>query len=116
MKIASAAPNDLVAEYLAARAKRDQAQAHLDEITGRLVKQMENDQRKSFRWTSNGHTHAVTYVHKHSVEIDEKGLRKALTAKVYDKYVKRVLDRPAMEAAMRDGAIDKMTVSPFVSE
>lgn len=109
------APDDLVAEFLVARADRDSAQARLDEVQARLVKQMEADQRKSYRWTADGKSHAVTYVAKGATVIDEKGLRKALTAKVFDKYTKKVLDKRAMETAMDEGVIDPITVSRFVS-
>lgn len=106
---------DLVAEYLTARAERDQAIKRLQEVQDRLIKQMEADQRKSYKWSDGGHTNTVTYVRKRTTLIDEKGLRKALTAKVYDQYTKRVLNRTAMEAAMDTGEVDKVTVSRFVT-
>src|SRR3954468_1030192 len=98
------APNDLVAEYLQARALRDRAERDYQEASARLMKQMEADQRKSFRWTDDGVTRAVTYTQGHTTVIDEKGLRRALKAPVFDKYTKKVLDRKAMEAAMDAGA------------
>lgn len=109
------APNDLVAEYLAARQERDRAQVRLSDLGERLIKQMEADQRKSFRWSADGLAHAVTYVRKHTTVIDEPGLRKALTARVFDKYTVRKLDRRAMESAMDAGAVDPITVSRFVT-
>jgi hypothetical protein len=109
------APNDLVGDYLNARAERDYAQVRLDMIQERLMKQMEADQRKSFRWSVDGVRHVVTYVQSHVTRIDEKGLRRALRAKVFDKYTVRKLDRRAMEAAMDAGVIDKLTVSRFVT-
>lgn len=105
----------LVSEFLAARAARDKAQATLDEVQDRLIKQMERDQRKSFRWTSDGVRRAISYVQATTTVIDEKGLRKALGAKVFDKYTVRKLDRKAMEVAMDDGTIDPVTVSRFVT-
>lgn len=110
------APTELVSEYLVARAQRDAAQVRLDELGERLIKEMESDQRKSFRWNDNGLTRAVTYVVKRTTEIDEPGLRKALTAKVFDRYTKRVLDRKAMETAMDAGQVDPVTVSRFVTQ
>jgi hypothetical protein len=47
--------------------------------------------------------------------IDETGLRKALTAKVFDRFTKRVLDKKAMEAAMDSGLVNPVTVSKYVS-
>ena len=109
-------PDPLLAEYLDARAARDTAQIHLDEIQDRLMKQMYSDQRKSYRWEDDGVRHTVTYVRSSVTRIDEKGLRRALRAKVFDQYTKRVLDRKAMEAAIDAGVIDKVTVAPFVTQ
>lgn len=109
------APNELVAEFLMRRMERDQAQARLDEVQAQLIKQMEADQRKTFRWTSDGLMHAVSYVQKGATVIDEPGLRKALTAKVFDKFTNRVLNKRAMEKAMDAGEIDPVTVSRFVT-
>jgi hypothetical protein len=107
-------PNELVAQYLQARTERDKAQAALDEASARLIKQMEADQRKAFRWKDGSAQHAVTYVQKRTAVIDERGLRKALTAKVFDRYTVKKLDRKRMEEAMDTGAIDPVTVSRYV--
>jgi hypothetical protein len=112
----SEAPNDLVADYLQARMERDKAQAHLDETQARLIKQMEADQRKTYRWQAGGRQHHLTYVQQHTTEIDEKGLRKALTAKVFDKYTQRKLNRKWMEIAMDAGEVDPVVVSKYVSQ
>ena len=106
--------NELVTNYLEARARRDEAQANLDNHTARLIKQMEADQRKSFRWDDDGLRRTVTYKQSHATEINERGLRRALTARVFDKYTKRVLDRKAMETAIDAGEIDPLVVSRFV--
>jgi hypothetical protein len=106
--------NPLVDDYLEARAARDKAQERLDELGERLIKQMEQDQRKSYRWASHGARHTLTYVQSRTTQIDEKGLRRALKAKVFDKYTKKVLDRKAMEAAMDAGEVDPVVVSRFV--
>lgn len=109
-------PNDLVREYLIARAEVDKAQAVLDDAAARLRKQMESDQRKSFSWVNDGVRRRITYVQQYTNVVDEPRLRKALTAKVFDKYTKRVLDRKAMEQAMDAGEIDPITVSRFVQQ
>ena len=108
-------PDPLVGEYLVARVERDKAQAKLDEIQSRLMKQMEADQRKSYRWQADGRAFGVTYVQAHTTVIDERGLRRALTAKVFDRYTKKVLDRKAMESAMDAGQVDPITVSRYVT-
>lgn len=105
----------LVADFLTARQIRDRAQADLDEAQDRLIKQMEQDQRKSFRWTSDGVSRAITYVQAHTTVIDEAGLRKALGAKAFDRYTIKKLDRKAMEKAMDEGKVDPVTVSRYVT-
>ena len=108
--------NELVREYLIARAEMDKAKVRLDEAAGRLIKQMESDQRKSYRWDTDGVRRAITYKQAHRTEIDERGLRRALTARVFDKYTKKVLDRRKMEEAIGTGVIDKVTVAQFASD
>jgi hypothetical protein len=106
--------NPLVNDYLEAKAERDRAQARLDELGERLIKQMEADQRKSYRWDADGVRHNLTYVQGHTTVIDEHGLRKAMHAKPFDRFTKRVLDRRAMEDAMDRGEVDRVLVSRFV--
>ena len=96
-------PNELVADFLIARGHYEKAKMDLEDAQTRLMKQMEADQRKSFRWTTDGVNRNITFVQQQMTIIDEPGLRKALTAKVFDRYTKRVLDRAAMERAMDDG-------------
>jgi hypothetical protein len=107
--------NLLVAQYLEAKTEYERAKAKLDDAQETLIKQMEADQRKNFRWVEEGLEHRLTYVQQHQTFIDEPGLRKALTAKVFDRYTKRVLDRKAMELAMDAGSVDPITVSRFVT-
>jgi hypothetical protein len=108
-------PNELVREYLIARAAMDKAQAQLEEAAARLRKQMESDQRKSFRWEKDGIRRSISYVQQYTINVDEPGLRRALRAKTYDRYTKRVLDRRAMEKAMDSGEVDPVVVSRFTS-
>jgi len=107
-------PDPILTDYLFARREYEAAQTRLSEISERLMKQMEADQRKTYRWAADGASHTLTYVQSHTTEIDEVGLRKALRAKVFDRYTKRVLDRKAMEKAMDAGEVDPVTVSRFV--
>lgn len=112
----SETPNELVADFLRARTLRDKAQADFDEAQARLMKQMEADQRKTFKWDAEGVHHNLTFVQQSMTVIDEPGLRKALTAKVFDKYTTRTLNRKAMERAMDEGKVDPITVSRFVTQ
>ncbi len=110
------AVDPLFQDYLDAKAAADRADAHLKLLQRALLERMEEKQQKTIAVTRNGVKQQVTYVKRETHEIDEKGLRKKLTAKVFDKYTKKVLDRKAMEQAMEEGVIDPMVVAPFVSE
>jgi len=116
VRSAMTAPELMIAQYLEAKTELERAQARVDEFRDRLVKQMEADQRKYYRWVEDGVVHKLTFVQQHVTHIDEPGLRKALTAKVFDRYTKRVLDRRAMELAMDAGSVDPITVSRYVSQ
>ena len=106
---------DLLTQFVEARQARDRAQIRLDELQERLTKEMEANQQKSMKYAHNGLAGQVTYVQNTITKIDEAGLRKALTAKVYDKYTKRSLDKKKMEEAMDQGVIDPMIVVKYVS-
>lgn len=106
--------NPLVDDYLMARAAWQKAEQHMAELQERLIKQMEQDQRKSYRWDADGARHTLTYVQSRTTTIDEKGLRKALGAKTFDRYTVKKLDRKAMENAIDAGDVDPVTVSRFV--
>ena len=87
----------------------------MDDAQALLMKQMEADQRKSYKWTADGMSHSVSYTQGHTTVIDERGLRRALGAKVFDRYTVRKLERRAMEKAMDSGEIDPITVSRYVT-
>ena len=77
---------------------------------------MEKGQRKTLNFTIDGVKHTATYTQRTTNQIDEKGLRKALTAKTFDKYVVKKLDRKALEKAMTDGEVDPVIVAKFVEQ
>lgn len=54
---------------------------------------------------------SATYVQRKTYQIDEIRLRKALTAKVYDKFTVRKLDRSALEKAMEAEQVDSKIVA-----
>jgi len=108
--------NPLVDDYLEAKAELDKAQARLDELAARLIKMMEQDQRKSYTWRVGDQICTLTYVQGHTIHVDEPGLRRKLTARVFDKYTRRVLDRKKMEQAIDTGEVDRVTIAPFLTE
>ena len=108
--------NPYLLDYLAAKSAVDQAQRHLEEVQAKLIEQMSEEHIKSLKVANGSRQCSVTYVQTTSYEVDEKGLRRALTAKVYDRYTTRKLDRKALEKAMGDGEVDPMVVARFVAE
>lgn len=65
---------------------------------------------KSASRTQDGIRYQATYVQREVSVINEAALRRELTAKVYDKYTVKKLDRKKLEQAMDDGAVDPMKV------
>lgn len=76
---------------------------------------MSEDHQKNYTRVKNGRKYSVTFVQNERVILDEKGLRKALTAKVFDSYTDKVLNKKRLEAAMEAEEVDPMTVSKYVS-
>jgi hypothetical protein len=116
MRITPNEPDPLVTEYLSARTARDQAEERFRDLETRLIKQMEADQRKNYHWAVDGQPHTLTYVQGSTTYVDEVGLRKAMGARNFDQYTRKVLDRRAMEKAMTAGEVDPVTVSRFVTQ
>ena len=106
--------NQILNDYLAAKSAFDQAQRHLEQMQQALIDDMQEHQVKSLKVTANGVLRSVTFVQRETPTIDEKGLRKALTAKVYDRYTVKKLDRKQLETAMDAGELDPMVVLRFV--
>lgn len=76
---------------------------------------MQFDQVKSTSMQVGNEIVKATYVAPVRVKIDEKGLRKALTARVYDKFTVKTLDRKKMEEAMERDEIDARVVAKYVT-
>lgn len=110
------AQDPVLREYVDAKAALDHAERRLKQAQDALLEQMRAKHQKSYKWTNpEGKSTSVTYVQGQTAQIDEKGLRRALTAKVFDKYTTKKLDRKRMEAAMETGEVDPMVVSRFVT-
>lgn len=109
-------PDPTLKAYLDAKSAFDQAKRHLEKVTAALITQMEADQKKTLSYGAQGFVRKVTYVQTKTFNIDEKGLRKALTAKVFDRFTVRKLERAKLEAAMDNGEVDPMVVAKFVEE
>lgn len=103
--------------YINAKRDADQALRRLETAEVKLLQIMEKHQRKNLGYTDDGGTKfTATYTQRTTTQIDEKGLRKALGARVFDKHTVKKLDRKALEKAMSDGVVDPMVVAKFVEQ
>jgi hypothetical protein len=107
---------DLLEGYIEARERRDAAQAAYKAREEALLQWMEANRRKSVKIDDGREVFTATYTRQHRSDIDEKGLKKALTAPIYYKYTKRVLDKKLLDGAVADGSVSPMTVARFVTE
>jgi hypothetical protein len=103
-----------VAAYLVLREDLEEAQRKMAVVTKQLLTEMEEEHAKTFQIEDNNGMHRFTYVRRETPVIDEKGLRRALSARVYDRYTTKKLDRKALEAAMDSGVVDTKLVLKFV--
>ena len=105
----------LVLRYQTAVAEVAKAQATLDMCKRHLLNYMEARSRKTIKVTADGYLLQCTYTQQTTVKVDEKGLKKALGAPVFNKFTKRVLDRRALEAALDKGSVSPVKVTPFIT-
>lgn len=77
---------------------------------------MKHKQVKTAYVSAGGVKFSATYTQRTTNQINEQGLRKALGARVYDKFTTKKLDRKALETAMTDGVVDPMIVAKFVDQ
>jgi hypothetical protein len=106
----------LLREYREARRVADLANERVKRCEERLLEHMEQNREKSIVLNQNGKRYTATYTQRTTNQINEKGLRKALTAKVYDSFCVKKLDRNKLQLAMSDGRIDPVVVATFVEQ
>jgi len=98
-----AAQQALIAAQDEEKAARKAVVAHLEE-TGKTTADLEDgDVVYNFRVSR-----------RTTTAIDEKGLRKALGARVFDKFTERKLNRKKLEDAIDQGAVDQLVVAQYV--
>ena len=108
--------SNLLREYVQTQKTIAQAQNHLKDLRSQIIEFMTEHSSKTLSLTRDGITHRLTYVKNTRFVVNEQGLRKALTAKVYDKYTDKKLNRKLLEEAMEKGEIDPKAVLPYVEE
>jgi hypothetical protein len=92
------------------------AAAALDAVKQIVLETMEQEQIKTYEVTDGGKVYRATYVQATTHIIDEEGLREELGDDLVDLYCKKVLDKPALEAAMESGEVSPYAVGLHVTE
>src|SRR4051812_20933532 len=105
----------LIADLAGARAQVEFAQAKVKSIEGDLIEYMQQVRRKTLKTSQGGYLLQTTVSTRTTTSVDEKGLRKRLGAKSFDRYTKRVLDKKLLEEALESGEVDRVWVAPFVT-
>ena len=106
----------LIEAYEKAREDVDRANARLRGVEAAILDYMEEHQRKTIAVAKDGKQFTATYTQRTTNKIDEKGLRRALSARVYDKYTTKKLDKKKLETALSDGEVDPTVVARFVEQ
>lgn len=106
----------LVTRYVMALENRMQAEQAEAAARRELVEYMEANQRKTVSAETPYGKRKVTYSRSTRITIDEKGLKKAIGAKLFNKFTVRKLDRAKLEKALDEGVVSPNTVSPYVKE
>ena len=116
MQLITEGEQEALINYIEAKKDADRASERLAGAEAALLEQMQEHKRKNLTLASEGLKFSATYTQRTTNEIDEAGLRKALSAPVFDKFTVKKLDRKALERAMSDGDIDPVVVAQFVQQ
>lgn len=108
--------HDLFNLYIAAKENANLALSAVTAAEEALSEELKRRQQKSVRVVRDGQKFSATYTVRTTNVVDEKGLRKALSARIFDRYTVRKLDRKALEAAMSDGVVDPRVVAKYVEQ
>lgn len=80
-----------------------------------LIAEMEAQEIKSTSTEICGIKYTTTATQRTSYSFDEAGLKKALGARVYNKFTIAKLDRTKLEEAVQAGAVDAGVVSQYAT-
>lgn len=92
-----------------------EAEAELAEAKGEVIDALQDLNKKSTIQRRDGKRLTFTVARKTTTTVDEKGLRKALGAKVFDRYTERKLKNKKLEEAIEIGDIDGYTVAKYLT-
>jgi len=107
---------EAVEEYEAAKDAEDEALRRKTEAQERLAKIMEAQGRKTITIHREGKLplRATRSSSDYVKSVDEKGLKKALGAKVWKTVTEVKLSQTKLKAAIADGTVDAVTASIFI--
>ena len=103
--------NQAIQDYQAAKQNAEIAQQELEEAKHLLIYTLEKAGRKSYTF---GQTRATVVVSE-TTSFDEPGLKKALGARLFNKFTTAKLDKKKLEAAMENNEVDKVVVSQYAT-
>lgn len=91
------------------------AAEELADAKGDVIEALKEMDKKSTTQRRDGRRFTFTVARKTSTTVDEVGLRKALGAKVYDKFTERKLKNKKLEEAVELGKVDGLTVAKYLT-
>lgn len=100
-------------QYRIARINMDYAKGQLELCEKDLVEAMAAVHQKSATLRTGETQIKVTYVQNSTVKVNEEGLRKALGARVFNKYTVRKIDKNKLETGIATGEVDGVVVSQY---
>jgi hypothetical protein len=103
-------------EVRALKDEKTALDARLSAAQERLVALMLADGRKSVHVGDGQHGYRATLVESKTLEVNEPGLRKALSAPVFDRLCDLRLNRRKLEKAVAEELIDARVVAIYTSE
>ena len=90
----------------------NQLEKEIKVLQADVIATLDAEEQKTFRYeTDDGRPVTMTRVQAEKMHVKEKGLKKALGAKAWNKVTKRVLDEDKLMAAIQDEVIDITTVA-----
>lgn len=102
----------LMIEYQHARSIADKAIAAQHDAQNALIEQLALRGIKSHEFDG----HRATVVKSSTYVFDEKGLRKAVGARSYNKWTTAKLDRKKLEKAVEAGDLDPVVLASYATE
>lgn len=105
----------LASQVLYWESEKDKAEQRLKDAREALAQGLAAAGQKSTTAVIGNTRHSFSIGSRRTLKIDETGLRKALGARVFNKFTVRKLDRKKFEHAVDTGEIDPLMVSQYIA-